>query len=98
MCIEAMVTKMAILNRVNYSCMVTNILYEGDLNEDDNLTSETSHAWLHIFARGRFNENGNFRKSKLIIHGYRCLHGCDLNGNENCKTTNGSFDILGSKY
>ena len=46
------------------------------------LTVEINHVWLHNFAWGRFDENDIFRKEKLVIHGYRILHGCDLNGNE----------------
>ena len=44
---------------------------------------------------GDLNENDNFRQGKLIIHGFRILHWGDLTGNENVKTTNYSFDLLG---
>ena len=43
---------------------------------------ETNHAWLHNDAWGDLNENDNFKIWKLIIHGYKNVHGDDLNDNK----------------
>ena len=39
---------------------------------------ETNHAWLKKLHRDDLNENDNFRNGKLIIYGYRILHGAIL--------------------
>ena len=53
--------------------MVTQFLYEGTLNENDNC-NQRNDAWLQTFAWERFNENDNFRNEKLVIHGYRIVY------------------------
>ena len=40
---------------------------------------------VYITSHGDLNENDNFKKRKLIIHGYKNLQGGDLNENENYK-------------
>ena len=49
------------------------------------LKRETNHAWLQNFTWGDLNENDNFTLWKLIIHGYKKMHGGDLNENEKYK-------------
>ena len=46
-----------------------------------------------ILHWGCLNENSNYRKGNLIIHGHIVLHGGDLNGNGHFKTTYFSFDL-----
>ena len=36
-----------------------------------------------LYMWGDLNANEHFKKWKLIIHGYKKLHGGDLNENEN---------------
>ena len=67
--------------------METNVLvlvklYHGYLNENDNFERDNNHAWLQNFTWGDLNENDNFNLWKLIIHGYKNVHGDDLNDNK----------------
>ena len=46
-------------------------LYEGDLNENDNVNEGNQSCFVTQFYMGAiFNENDNFRNGKLIIHGF----------------------------
>ena len=36
------------------------------------------NAWLQKFEWGDLNENGNFKDGKLVMHGYKRLHGLSL--------------------
>ena len=49
------------------------------------IKKETNHTWLQNFTRGDLNESDNFKIWKLIIHGYKKMHGGDLNENEKYK-------------
>ena len=59
--------------------------YEGDLKGHDNFDEGNQSCLVTKMYRSDLNENGNFRSGKLIIHGYRILHGGDLNINEHYK-------------
>ena len=49
------------------------------------LKRETNHAWLQNFTGGDLNENDNIKEWKLIIHGYKKLHGAILTKMKNIK-------------
>ena len=75
--------------------MATNILYEGDLDENDNWRKPIMLGYKIL--HGAIQRKWYFRNEKLVIIGYRIMHGCDLNGNEHFKNRNYSFDLLGSR-
>ena len=51
-----------------------------------------SYVWLHTFAQGDLNENANFEKGELAMHGYTIYmnYEDDLNKNDNFNGRNQS--------
>ena len=52
--------------------------YEGDLKGHDNFDEGNQSCLVKKMHRDDLNENDNFRNGKLIIYGYRILHGAIL--------------------